>query len=73
MATKQKKKRTKRYQGIDAKQTTPSVTRMAAEERSPMKEWWVANGQMARLIAIAAAILIVIILIVTGIIGLFQR
>lgn len=69
---KQKKKRTKKYQGADAKVTTPQVVRVSAEERSRFKEWWLVYGQLTRLVAIAVTILLVVILLVIGIVGIFQ-
>ncbi|MBC7512456.1 hypothetical protein H7142_02235 [Candidatus Saccharibacteria bacterium] len=70
MANKQKKKRTKRYQGADAKVTTPSVVRVSAEERSRFKEWWIVYGQLVRIFGTIAGIIFVIILLAIGIIGL---
>lgn len=69
---KQKKKRNKKYQGADAKVITPQVMRVSAEERSRFKEWWLVYGQLTRLVAIAVAILLVVILLVVGIVGMFQ-
>jgi hypothetical protein len=71
MANKQKKKRTKKYSGVDARVTTPLVTRVSAEERSRFKEWWLTYGQLTRLIGIVLGILAVLILVVVGIVGLF--
>lgn len=71
MANKQKKKRNKRYQGIDAKVTTPSVVRVSAEERSRFKEWWMTYGQLVRVAAIIVGGVLLLILLVIGIIGLF--
>lgn len=72
MANKQKKKRTKKYQGADAKVTTASVTRVSAEERSRFREWWLVYGQITRIIGIAVGVLAVVIILVIGIIGLLQ-
>jgi hypothetical protein len=71
MAAKRKKKRNKRYSGIDAKVQTPLVTRVSAEERSRFREWWLVYGQLVRLVGIAIGIVFVLILLVVGIIGLF--
>ncbi len=68
---KQKKKRTKKYQGVDAKVSTPHVLRVSAEERSRFKEWWLVYGQITRLVGIALGILFVVVLLVIGIIGMF--
>jgi hypothetical protein len=70
---KQKKKRTKKYQGVDARVSAPLVTRVSAEERSRFKEWWLTYGQVTRLAAIAIGILVVVVLLAVGIIGMFQR
>lgn len=70
MANKQKKKRNKKYTGVDARVQAPLVTRVSAEERSRFKEWWLVYGQLARLFGIVVAILVVIVLVVIGIIGL---
>lgn len=71
MANKQKKKRNKRYQGVDAKVTTPSVVRVSAEERSRFKEWWLTYGQLARVAGVLIGGVLLLILLVIGIIGLF--
>jgi hypothetical protein len=70
---KQKKKRTKKYHGVDARVTAPLVTRVSAEERSRFKEWWLVYGQLTRLAAIALGILVVVALLVIGVVGMFQR
>lgn len=71
MAAKQKKKRTKRYQGADAKVQKPLVTRVSAEERSRLKEWWLSYGQLVRIVGAIVAVVFVVILLVVGIIGMF--
>ncbi|MGB3946061.1 MAG: hypothetical protein WBK76_04470 [Candidatus Saccharimonadales bacterium] len=70
MAAKQKKKRNKKYQGADAKVSTPLVTRVSAEERSRLKEWWLVYGQLTRLVGTIVGILVAIVLLVVGIVGL---
>jgi len=71
MAARQKKKRNKRYSGVDARVSTPMVTRVSAEERSRFKEWWLVYGRLVRAGAIALGIVLVLIVLVVGIIGLF--
>jgi hypothetical protein len=71
MANKQKKKRNKKYQGVDAKVTSPSIVRVSAEERSRFKEWWLTYRPIARVVGVLVGILFVIVLVVIGIIGLF--
>jgi hypothetical protein len=68
-----KKKRNKRYQGADARLTTPTVMRVSAEERSALKEWWLTYGRIVRIAAIAAGILLILVITVVGIVGLFTR
>lgn len=70
MATKQKKKRNKKYQGADAKVSTPQVVRVSAEERSQFKEWWLTYGKLAKFGGAAAGILLVVILLVVGVVGI---
>lgn len=71
MANKQKKKRTKKYQGVDARATTPSITRVSAEERSALKEWWLKYRQLARVGGTLFGVVAVLTLLIIGIIGLF--
>lgn len=71
MASKQKKKRNKKYQGADAKVSSPQVLRVSAEERSAFKEWWLTYGRLAKFIAAAVAILFALLLVIIGLIGLF--
>jgi hypothetical protein len=71
MAVKQKKKRSKKYSGTDAKQTAPVVLRVSAEERSPLKEWWLSYRILVRFITVAIGVLAAVALVIIGIIGLF--
>ena len=59
--SKKAKKRTKRYQGEDAKRTVPAssepvVHRYEAVERSRLSEWWQPRKKLFRFGAIAAAV-----------------
>jgi hypothetical protein len=59
---KRSKKRTKRYQGEDAKQpvaTKPVVHRYEAVERSRLGEWWQTKKRIARPVAIAGGITLI--------------
>lgn len=61
MSNKKSKKRTKQYQGEDAKRTNvvpsePVVHRYEAVERSRVGEWWQAKKKVIRLGAIVAGI-----------------
>ena len=70
LMSKQRKKRTKKYQGLDARVTTPTVTRVSAEERSQFKEWWLVYGRLVKFGGAAAGIIAAIVLTIIGIIGL---
>lgn len=50
--------------------STPLVTRVSAEERSRLKEWWLVYGQLTRLVGTIVGILVAIVLLVVGIVGL---
>lgn len=70
MSAKQKKKRNKRYSGADARVSTPVVTRVSAEEISPLKEWWRTYGRLAKFIAAIFGIVILLALLIVGIAGI---
>lgn len=58
--SKKTKKRTKRYQGEDAKQTAtsgPVVHRYEAVERSRLGHWWQAKKRTVRLAAIITGVI----------------
>lgn len=57
---KQKKKRNKSYTGVDAKITRPSVTRVTAENRNRIQQWWLDNKRLAKPILIAAGVALVV-------------
>ncbi len=71
MAVKQKKKRTKKYSGVDARVGSAVVTRVSAEERSRYKEWWLVYGQLTKFAGAVVGIIAVIVLLIIGIIGMF--
>ena len=71
MANKQKKRRTKKYSGADAKLSTPQVVRVSAEERSRLREWWLTYGQLTKAVGAIVGVIAVIIILVIGIIGIF--
>lgn len=70
--TKQKKKRNKKYQGTDARVTTPTVVRVSAEERSAFREWWLQYGRLVKFGAVAAGVVVLLVLVIVGILGLLQ-
>lgn len=71
MAAKKQKKRNKKYQGADARITTPQVTRVSAEERSRFREWWLTYGKLAKALGVVAGILFVLVLLIVGLVGIF--
>jgi hypothetical protein len=64
MANKQKKKRNKSYQGADAAISRPTVTRIKAENRSKLKQWWLDHKRIVRPVAITIAIIAVIVILI---------
>ena len=60
MANKQKKKRTKQYQGIDAATSRPTVTRISAANRSKLGQWWFEKKRIAKPILITLLVIIII-------------
>lgn len=70
---KQKKKRTKKYQGADAKATTPTVVRVSAEERSRFKEWWLTYRQLVKIGGAILSIVVLVVIVIIGLVGLFVR
>ena len=70
MSAKQKKKRNKRYTGVDARVTAPTVMRVSAEELSPFQEWWRTYGRLVKLGLTIVGIVLLLALLVVGIIGI---
>ena len=69
---KQKKKRSKKYSGVDAATTRPSVTRIQAVSRSAAGQWLYERKKLLRGVGIGVVIVIIVIVIITGIISLFR-
>ncbi|QJU05247.1 hypothetical protein FBF32_03330 [Candidatus Saccharibacteria bacterium oral taxon 488] len=67
---KQKKKRSKKYSGVDAATTRPSVTRIQAVSRSAAGQWLYESKKLLR--GVGVVIVIIVIVIITGIISLFR-
>lgn len=68
---KPKKKRTKKYSGIDAATHRSSVTRVSAVNRSRLGQWLHDRQRMLKLAGTVLIIIAVIILVISGIISLF--
>lgn len=59
--TKQKKKRSKQYSGVDAKIAKPLITKVSAVHRNKIQQWWIDNKRTAKPIMITGAIAIIVI------------
>jgi hypothetical protein len=67
---KQKKKRNKQYTGVDAAVTRPSVTRISAVHRSPVKQWWFDNKRIARPVLIGVGVVLILVAVIVQIVSL---
>lgn len=67
---KQKKKRTKAYSGTDARSSRPKIIRVSAENRGPIKDWWVSHKRIVKPLLIAAGVVLAILLLIDGLFGL---
>ncbi|GHU08433.1 hypothetical protein FACS189431_4680 [Alphaproteobacteria bacterium] len=70
--SKSKKKRNKKYTGVDARSDDNMVTihRVSAVDRSPARQWLFEHKKIIRIVIIAV---LVVALIVAGIISLFSH
>lgn len=66
-----KKKRSKKYTGADAAQVRPTITKVQAVQRGPVRQWLFENKQLVKIGKTAALVVVVLILIITGIASLF--
>ena len=69
---KNKKKRNKAYTGVDAAMTRPNITRIEAVNRSKIGQWWFDNKKIAKPIIRIALIVLAVIVIIIGIISIFN-
>lgn len=60
MANKVKKKRNKKYQGVDAAVTKPIVTRITAANRSKVGQWWFDHKRIAKPVLIGSGVVAVV-------------
>lgn len=58
---KQKKKRNKVYTGADASVSRPIVTRISAENRNGLQQWWFEKKRFAKPVLIGVGIAVVVI------------
>ncbi len=70
--TKQKKKRNKKYSGVDATSRRPKVTRITAANRSKLSQWFFDRKKPIRTIGIAGLVVIALIIVISGILSLFR-
>lgn len=65
---KQKKKRTKKYSGVDAALTKPSITRVTAVNRSKLGQYWYEHRRILKPVLIVAGIVAAVIVLIIEII-----
>lgn len=58
---KQKKKRTKKYTGVDAAITRPVITRVEAANRNKLSQWWFEHKRVLKPVLIASAVVVVVV------------
>ena len=68
MTNKTKKKRNKVYRGADAAITRPIVTKVQANDRNKISQWWFDNKRIAKPVIITSGVVILIIWLVMQII-----
>lgn len=68
---KQKKKRTKKYQGAGAKSNQPSAIRVTAVKRSKLGRWWQDNKGKLKIASIAAAVTVVVVWLLVNLVQMF--
>ncbi len=61
MAHKAKKKRTKKYQGVDAAVSKPSITRVTAANRSKLGQYWYDNKRVLKPVLIGTGVVALIV------------
>ena len=69
---KQKKKRNKKYSGMDAAPQRPKVTRITATNRSKLSQWFFERKKLIRTIGMAGLVAIALIIVISGILSLFR-
>jgi hypothetical protein len=68
---KQKKKRSKKYSGVDAASKRSSVTKITAVNRSKTSQWLFDRKSLLKPAGIVLVIILIIVLILSGIFRLF--
>lgn len=67
---KQKKKRNKSYTGKDAAVTRPVITRIKANNRSKLGQWWFDNKTKLKPTLITGSVILFVILLIIEIVRL---
>jgi len=67
---KNKKKRNKKYSGVDAATTKPVITKISAVNRSKIGQWWFDHKKIAKPILITTGIIVFIVIVIVQIIQL---
>ncbi|MDO4773598.1 MAG: hypothetical protein Q4A37_00505 [Candidatus Saccharibacteria bacterium] len=70
---KVKKKRTKKYSGVDASSQQPSIRRISAVQRSRLGQWLHDKRPLLKAIGTMIGIILLIALLIAGISSLFTR
>ena len=70
---KQKKKRNKTYTGQNAAITRPITTRLNAEKRNWLQQWWIDHKRAAKPVGIAAGVAIVVVWLLIELIRVLLR
>lgn len=68
---KQKKKRNKKYTGVDAATKRPSITRVSAVNRSRFGQWRHDHQRQLSIARTVVIIIVALIIIVSGVMSLF--
>ena len=68
MANKQKKKRNKQYQGVDAAVTRPVVTKISAANRTKVGQWWFERKRILKPVLIGALVVIIVVWLIVELI-----
>ena len=70
--TKQKKKRNKKYSGMDAAPLRAKVTRSTSTNRPKLSQWFFDRKKLIRTIGMAGLVVVVLIIVISGILSLFR-
>lgn len=69
--SKNKKKRNKKYSGVNAAISQPVITRIEAVNRNKVSQYWFDHKKVAKPVLIASGVIAFLIILIFQIIGLF--